>query len=67
MKWTKGLKDKKALEAFDAEALRKELKAAQKDLYVLNMKHLANELKQPHLLKVHRAYIARLNTYINAN
>lgn len=67
MKWIKGLKDNKALAALDKEALVKELKSAQKELYVLRMKHIANELKQSHLLKAHKSYVARLNTYINAN
>lgn len=64
MKW---FKDNNALAQLDVEALKKELKAAQIELYVLRMKHIANELKQTHLLKPKRAYIARINTYINAN
>jgi len=64
MKW---FKDNKALAQLDAEGLKKELLTAQKELYVLRMKHVANELKQTHLLRANRAYIARLNTYVNAN
>ena len=64
MKW---LKDNKALIQLDAQALRKELFEAQKEYYVLRMKHVANELKQTHLLRAHKSYIARLNTYLNLN
>ncbi|EKE30091.1 MAG: hypothetical protein ACD_2C00046G0003 [uncultured bacterium (gcode 4)] len=60
----KGLKDNKALATLDAEGLRKELSKANQDLYVLKMKHLANELKETHLLKAHKSYVARLNTYL---
>ena len=63
MKW---LKDNKALAQLDAEALNKELRKAQEELYVYKMKHLANELKQSHLITAHKAYIARLNTYLKA-
>jgi ribosomal protein L29 len=63
----KGLKDNKALALLDAEALKKELKKVQEELYVMKMKHMANELKQSHLLKAHKAYIARLYTYLQNN
>ena len=63
----KGLKDNKALAQLDAQALAKELKTAQEELYVLKMKQIANELKETHKLKAHRAYIARIKTYLNAN
>jgi len=63
----KGLKDNNALAQLDAEALKKELSKAQAEYYVLRMKHIANELKQTHLLKAHKSYIARLNTYLNLN
>lgn len=64
MKW---FKDNKSLAQLDLEALRKELRVIQAEYYVLRMKHVANELKQTHLLKANRAYMARLETYINAN
>ncbi len=63
----KGLKDNKKLAALDAAWLAKELKEARQELYVLKMKHIANELKQTHLIKAHKTYIARLETYLNNN
>lgn len=63
----KGLKDNKALSQLDKQALTKELNKMQAELYILKMKHVANELKQSHLLKAHKSYIARLNTYLNSN
>jgi ribosomal protein L29 len=30
------------------------------------MKNFANELKTTHLIKMHRKYIARLNTFLSA-
>lgn len=63
----KSLKDNKALAALDAAWLAKELKKASEELYVLKMKHIANELKETHLLKAHKSYIARLKTYLNNN
>jgi ribosomal protein L29 len=62
----KGLKENKALVLLDAEGLRKELSKAEQELYVLKMKHIANELKETHLLKAHKSYVARISTYINA-
>jgi ribosomal protein L29 len=62
----KGLKDNKALVLLDAEGLKKELNKAKQELYVLKMKHVANELKETHLLKAHKAYVARISTYLNA-
>lgn len=64
MKW---LKDNRALIQLDEDALKKELSKANQELYILKMKFLANELKQTHLLKAHKSYIARLNTYLNQN
>lgn len=66
MKKASGLKDNKALALLDAEALRKELTSAKQELYVLRMKNVANELKQPHLIKEYKTYVARINTYLNA-
>ena len=62
-----GLKDNKALTQLDEQALKKELSKAQSEYFVLRMKQVANELKQTHLLKAHKSYIARLNTYLNLN
>ncbi|MDD2566193.1 MAG: 50S ribosomal protein L29 [Candidatus Gracilibacteria bacterium] len=62
-----GLKDNRALAQLDIDALQKELRKAQIEYYVLRMKHVANELKQTHLLKAHKSYIARLNTYLILN
>jgi ribosomal protein L29 len=59
------LKDLKALRALDAAGLQKELTATEKELYILRMKHVANELKQPHLMAAHKKQIARISTLLN--
>lgn len=53
-------KDISALEAMDATELAKEIANAEKELFLLKMKHLANELKQSHLLGAQKRYIATL-------
>lgn len=58
------LKEKKVLQTLDAEWLLKELKEAQKELYILKIKKVSNELKETHLLKMYKTYIARINTYL---
>lgn len=63
-KKTTELKDMQALNQLDNEWLKKELDKAKKELFVLKMKKVANELKQTHLLKLYRKYIARLSTLI---
>lgn len=56
------LKDLKALRALDAAGLQKELAATEKELFVLQMKLVAGELKQSHLIASHRKQIARIQT-----
>ena len=45
----------------------KELREVEKKLFVLKMKLELNELKQTHLIKFLRRYIARLKTLANVN
>lgn len=59
-------KDLQALRSLAGDDLRKELEKARKELYLLSMKHQANELKQPHLLKAARKQIAQLEMLIIA-
>ncbi len=61
----KTFKDIKALRELDAEALEKERRKAEFDCFALRQKKAANELKQPHLIRVHRRYIARIRTVQN--
>ncbi|NCP77321.1 50S ribosomal protein L29 [Candidatus Gracilibacteria bacterium] len=53
-------KDIKALEALDAAELAKEIAKAEKELFLLSMKHRANELKQSHTLGLQKKYLAKL-------
>lgn len=53
-------KDIKALGALDASELAKEIIKAEKELFLLNMKHRANELKQSHTLGAQKKYLATL-------
>ena len=54
-------KDIKALEALDAPELAKEIAKAEKELFLLNMKNRANELKQSHTLGAQKKYLAKLH------
>lgn len=54
------------LSALDAEGLAKELSKSERELFLLNMKHRANELKQTHTIRLYRKYIAGLHM-IGAN
>jgi large subunit ribosomal protein L29 len=58
------LKDLKALRALDTAGLQKELTATEKELFVLQMKQVAGELKQSHLIASHRRQIARIKTLL---
>lgn len=58
----KEIKDLRKLEVSD---LNKELVDAQKKLYELNMKLELSELKQTHLVRPLRRYIAVINTVMN--
>lgn len=61
------VKDNVSLSQLDNDALKKELNTAKKELFLLKMKHFANELKETHLIKLYRKYIARLNTFLAKN
>jgi len=63
----KELKDLKLLEVsklneMSSEDLAKENKRASKDLFVLTMRLKVGELKQTHLVRVLRRYVAQINT-----
>lgn len=63
----KEIKDLKLMKSADvkklsAEKLTEEIKGAEKKLYTLNMKLAVGELKQTHLVKALRRYIAGLKT-----
>ena len=63
----KELKDLKVLEInkvneLNEADLKAEIKRASKDLFVLTMRLKVGELKQTHLIKILRRYIAQLNT-----
>lgn len=58
------LKDTKKISGMEKDALTKELKDSEKKLFSLKMKKSAGELKQTHLLKFLRRYIARLRTFL---
>ena len=50
------------LNELDEKAIRAELTRSSKQLFALRMKKELGELKQTHLIKVIRRYIAQLNT-----
>lgn len=55
------------LKALSSTELKAELTQAQKDLYVLSMKKELGELKQTHLMKKGRKYIAQLSTLLTSS
>lgn len=61
------LKDKADLRKLDAKSLKEELALKSKKLYELSMKKELNELKQTHLLKALRRYIALVKTIAREN
>lgn len=67
----KKIKDLKLLELntlkeLNEENMKKELHSAWKRTFVLKMKLSLGELKQHHLIKVLRRYIARIKTIANS-
>ena len=46
--------------------LQSELQTARRDLYVLAMKKELGELKQSHLMKKGRKYIAQISTFLTS-
>jgi len=67
MKELKDLKLKtiSALKKLSKDELKEEIKISEKNLFILRMKKEAGELKQTHLIKFLRRYIARVNTLVN--
>lgn len=64
MKELKDLKMKSSTELtkLSAEKVMDEIKDAEKNLYTLRMKLAVGELKQTHLIKILRRYVASLKT-----
>lgn len=60
------IKDKKKLAEFSEADVKKELQAARKMLFTLEMKNETNELKQTHLVRFARRYVAQLLTIASA-
>lgn len=67
MKEIKDLKMKSsdAVKKLSAEKLIEEIKGAEKTLFTLKMKLAVGEVKQTHLVKVLRRYVASLKTLAN--
>ena len=59
------LKDISKLVSLSKEELKKEISESMKNLFVLKMKKEKGELKQTHLIKFLRRYIARVKTLVN--
>jgi ribosomal protein L29 len=55
------------LKLLDRATLSVELDSARRDLYILTMKKHLGELKQPHLLRAKRAYIAQISTFLTSS
>jgi ribosomal protein L29 len=53
-----------ALKTLDRNDLQAELHGARKDLYVLTIKKELGELKQSHLIRKKRRYIAQISTFL---
>jgi ribosomal protein L29 len=60
---SKSLADLKALSKTE---LQTELTSARRDLYILTMKKELGELKQSHLMKKSRKYIAQISTFLTS-
>jgi ribosomal protein L29 len=60
----KSLNDLKTLAHVD---LVRELESARRELYILTMKKNLGELKQSHLLKFQRQYIAQISTFLTSS
>lgn len=55
-----------ALAKLDREGLVKELNEARRDLYLLQMKKVAGELKETHQVKLHKKRVAQALTFLSA-
>ena len=61
------LKDNASLKKLDAKTLKEELTINSKKLFELSMKKSLGELKQTHLIRALRRYIARIKTIAREN
>jgi ribosomal protein L29 len=61
------LKEVADLKKIDSKSLKQELVEKSKKLYELSMKKSLNELKQTHLIKALRRYIAVIKTIAREN
>jgi len=61
------LKETAELRKLDSKSLKEELTIKSKKLYELSMKKSLGELKQTHLIKALRRYIARVKTIAREN
>jgi len=61
------LKENAELRKLDSKSLKEELTSKSKKLYELSMKKSLGELKQTHLIKALRRYIARVKTIAREN
>ena len=59
------LKEISKLNSLSKEELKKEITESMKNLFVLRMKKEKGELKQTHLIKFLRRYIAKVKTLVN--
>jgi len=59
------LKSKDEIQKLDEKALKAEYTSSEKRLYVLKMKLATDELKQTHLIKFLRRYVALIKTVAN--
>ena len=61
------LKSLSDLKTLDRSDLARELESARRELYILTMKKNLGELKQPHVLKGQRRYIAQISTLLTSS
>ncbi len=61
------LKSLSDLKSLDRTELARELESARRELYILTMKKNLGELKQPHVLKGQRRYIAQISTFLTSS
>ncbi len=61
------LKSLSDLKTLDRSDLARELESARRALYILTMKKNLGELKQPHVLKGQRRYIAQISTFLTSS
>ena len=59
------LKEISKLNSFSKKELNEEIELSMKNLFVLRMKKEKGELKQTHVIKFLRRYIAKVKTLVN--